>query len=304
MSETSTNGMLPAGQGAPNTTPADPKAPTGATNTNGQPSTGDSVKAAAQEAKRRLKIDDQEVDEDEVLKVYKERKGHQTAANKILQEGKAAKKQAEEFVAMMKDKGKLFDAIQKLGHDPRTLAEEYLAAQLEDDLLDPREKELKSAKSKLKQYEELEKAQKEAAIRKRDEALKAKFSKDYSDQFVEALKTSNLPATKAMVAEMAKYIHRAAGLKFQMTPQEAAQLVKEDIETAYKNLYGEADGETLVKLLGEQGLQKIRTHDTSRLKSPEAHLRTPTEQAEPSARVRSTGKRMTPQEWRAFNRAK
>ena len=93
---------------------------------NGQ-SSADAVKAAAQEAKRRLKIDDQEVDEDEVIKIYKDRKGHQQAANKILQEGKAARKQAEEFISMMKDKGSLMDAIKKLGHDPRRLAEEYLA---------------------------------------------------------------------------------------------------------------------------------------------------------------------------------
>jgi hypothetical protein len=205
---------------------------------------------------------------------------------------------------MMKDKQKLFDAIKKLGHDPRQLSEEFLAAQLEDELMDPREKELKETRSKLQKYEQWEKEQKEAAQKQREDALKAKYSKDYTDQFVEALKTTNLPPTKAMVGEMAKYIHRAAAMKFEMTAQEAAQLVKEDLENAYKNLYGEADADTLVRLLGEQGLQKIRQHDTSRLKSPEDNLRTPTDQKDPAQRVRNTGKRMTPQEWRAFNRGK
>lgn len=59
------------------------------------PAQGSAIKAAAAEAKRKLKIDDQEIDEDEVLKVYKERKGHQSAANKALQEGLKAKRQTE-----------------------------------------------------------------------------------------------------------------------------------------------------------------------------------------------------------------
>ncbi len=99
---------------------------------------------------------------------------------------------------------------------------------------------------------------------------------------------------------MAKYIHKAAGMKFEMTAKEAAQLVREDIEIAQRNLFGEADAETLIKLIGEQGLQKVRTFDTSRLKDPNANLRTP-EQGE--VRRRDSGaKRMTPQEWREYNR--
>lgn len=268
---------------------------------------GNAVKEAAREAIRKLKVQyqdgkEEEVDEDEVLKVYRDRKGHQSAANKLLQEGKAAKKQAETFVQMMKDKGQLFQAIQKLGHDPRQLAEEYLASQLQDEMMDPREREFKEAKLKIKKYEEIEKQQKEQEQKKRDDALKAKFSEDYSNQFVDALKASNIPANKATIAEMAKYIHRAASMNFEMTAAEAAKLVKEDIENAHRNIYGDADAETLVKLLGDQGLQKIRTYDTSRLKDPMANLKTPTEQTELKERVRSTGKRMSAREWRQFNR--
>ena len=65
----------------------------------------EAIKEAAQEAKRKLKIKyedrEEEVDEEEVLKVYKSRKSHQQAANKELQEGKAARKQAEEFLTLL-----------------------------------------------------------------------------------------------------------------------------------------------------------------------------------------------------------
>src|SRR5690242_14369187 len=92
-----------------NTVPAPDAQPSGNVGNAGDTGTTQAaVKEAAAEAKRRLKIDDQEVDEDEVIKVYKDRKGHQRVANKELQEGLKAKKQAEEFISMMKDKGKLF----------------------------------------------------------------------------------------------------------------------------------------------------------------------------------------------------
>lgn len=264
------------------------------------------IKEAAAEARRKLKIKneegaEEEIDEEEVVKVYRERKGHQKAASKILNEGKMAKKQAEEFISMMKDKQKLFDAIKKLGHDPRQLSEEYLASVLEEEMLDPREKELRDYKSKLQKYQDLEKQQKEEAQKRRDLEMKSKFAADYEKQFVDALKTTGLPPTKHMVAEMAKYIHRAAKMEFEMTAVEAAKLVKEDIETAHRNLYGEADAETLVKLIGEQGLQKVRTYDTSRLKDPNAQIKTPKEQGE-ITRKRESGRRMTPQEWREYNR--
>lgn len=291
----------PAANAVDTQNPADPKqAQAAATAANAV--TSETAKSAAAEAmrKHRLKVDGQEieVDDEELKRGY----SHQRAANKILQEGKAAKKQAEEFVKMMKDKGTLFDAIQKLGHDPRKLAEEYLAAQLEDEMLDPRDKELKSAKARLQQYEELEKRQKQELESKRDAEMKAKFSEEYTKQFTDALKESNLPATKETVAEMAKYISRSAKIGFQMTAQEAAKLVTEDIEERQRRLYSSADAETLIRLLGDQGLQKIRTYDTSRLKDPNANLVTPKEQGEIRPRTRSTAKRMTPQEWRELNR--
>lgn len=265
----------------------------------------DPIKEAAKEAtearKYKVKVDGQEleVDESELLRGY----SHQKAANKILQQGAAARKQAEEFIAMMKDPEKFWEVAKKIGHDPRKQAEEYLARQLEDELLDPRDRELKEAKMRLKQMEEMDRAQKEAMEAKRNEVLKQKYAKDYSDQFVTALQETGLPPTKPMVAEMAKYVSRAAKIGFKMTPNEAAQLVQEDIRIAHQRLVGDADGETLIRLLGDQVANKVRKYDTQRLKNPEQDLRTPSDQQDLRNRARPTsGKRMSPKEWREYNR--
>lgn len=262
----------------------------------------EAIKEAAAEAKRKLKIDDEEVDEDEVLKVYKSRKDHQRAANKELQEGKAAKKQALEFIEMMKSKEKLFEAIQKLGHDPRKLAEEYLVEQLQEENLDPRDKEFRDAKRKLQAYEDMERKQKEKAEKLHHEEMKTKFMKDYESQFISALNEVELPQTKAMVGEMAKYISRSAKIGFKMTPKEAAQLVREDIQKAQVSLIGNADGETLLKLLGEETANKILKARGSKVKQPQDYLATPKEQGERKPREQNT--RMSHKEWREYNRKK
>lgn len=269
----------------------------------GQPGVagGEGAKAAAREAIRlhKLKIDGQEieVDEDELKRGY----GHQKAANKALQEGLKAKKQAETFVKMMKDKAQLFETLKKLGHDPRVLAEEFLAGQLKREMMDPRDRELEDARARLKHHEDLDKKQKEMAAQQRDAQLKAKYSAEYTEQFVEALKSTGLPPTKDSVGDMAKYIARSAKIGFQMTAAEAAKLVREDIEVRQQKLYGESDAETLARLLGEKGLQKLRAYDAARLKDPNQHLKTPTDQGTVKRRGSQT-ERMTPQEWRKFNR--
>lgn len=263
----------------------------------------EAVKEAAQEAKRKLKIDNEEVDEDEVLKVYKARKSHQQAANKELQEGKTLRKQAEEFISMMRDPEKVKEVMTKLGYTKeqlRAMSEKILVAELEDEMLDPREKELRETKAKLKRHEDFERQQQEQIEQKRLQEMRDKYQKEFSEQFVSALKDSGLPPTKPMVAEMAKYISRSAKIGFKMTPQEAAQLVKEDITLAHQRLIGDTDGEMLIKLLGENVANKIRQYDTSKLKDPNQNLRTPQHQApQEDRRDRSAPKkRMTAQEWR------
>ncbi len=225
---------------------------------------GDIAKEATRKYKLKVDGEEVEVDETELKRGYT----HQRAANKILQEGKLARKQAEEFIAMMKDPKKIWEAALKLGHDPRKLSEEYLGSILEDEMMDPKDKELRDTKKKLSDLEDMDKAEKKAKEDKLHADLKEKFAKEYSDQFVKALQDTQIPPTKEMVAEMAKYIQRSAAIGFKLSPDEAAKLVKEDLEVKLRRIIGESDGETLLKLLGDDVANKVRKFDTSRVKDP------------------------------------
>ncbi len=264
----------------------------------GNPTTG-----AAQEAMRKFKVrvDNQEleVDEAELLKGY----SHGKAASKRFQEGNKAKAQAEAFIKMMKDESSLFDTLRKLGHDPRALAEKYLAAQIEDDMMDPKDKEIKTYKQRVEEFEKAEAKRKSDAQAQEHDKLKAKYAKEFEAQFLDALKTSGLPQTKPMVAEMAKYIKRAADIGYQLVPADAAKLVREDEEARIQGVAGDTPAEILAKMLGEKNLQKLREYEAQRLKDPQANLRTPEDQTD-QRRQKEKSSRMTPQEWRAFNRGR
>lgn len=242
--------------------------------------------------KYRVKVlgEEREVDENELKRGY----SHQQAANKVYQEGQKLKKQAEEFLNMLKDPEKFYEVAQKLGHDPRNLSERYLVKKLEEEMLDPKERELRDYKAKW-----------EAVERERQEILTNKYKADFEKQFISALeKMPDVVADKETVGRMAGYIKRAADIGFKMTPEEAAILVKQDEEKKIRPRVSALDGDALIKFLGEDVVNKIRKYDTSRLKDPERMLKVSDHADSPIKRERNQQKvkRMTPAEWREFNR--
>lgn len=274
-----------------------------------QSNTPDPIKEAAEIAKEavkkyKVKVDgnDVEVDEAELLRGY----AHNKAANKAFQEGSRARKQAEEFITMMKDPAKFYEVAAKMGHDPRGLAEKYLAEQLKKEMMDPRERELMEAKSKLSAYEEAKRKHEEALRQQYHEQQVKKLGEEYSQKFVAALKETGLPPTKQMVAEMAKYISQTSKIGLTITPLEAANMVLDDVRQAQRRLIGDADAETLLKLFGDDVANKIRAYDVNKLKTPSQVLKQPTkeEQGEIERNRSSSNKRMTPKEWAEFKRRK
>jgi hypothetical protein len=264
-------------------------------------SSKEAVKEAVAEAKRRLKIDDEEVDEEEVIKTYRERKGHQQAANKKLQEGTLLRKQAEEFVGMLKDPEKFWEVARKMGHEPRTMAEKVLVKHLEEEMMTPEQKAQRQRDFELAQFK-AEKEARERTEKERDaQILRDRFAQDYTQQFTQALKETNLPPTKQTVAAMARYIGEATKINFKMTAQEAAKLVKEDMMEAQRRLIGETDGEMLIKLLGDDVANKIRKWDTGRLRDPNPPRVSAEDQGKPREK-RVVHKRMSAKEWREYNR--
>lgn len=308
--------MEAQGQATPNQTQTQAQDPNAAKNPAaagpaGQENQGqgqNAVKDAAKEAMRKLKIkyDDnreEELDESEAIRIVRERKQHQREANKKMQEGLAARKQAEQFIEMMKDKGNLFEAIKKLGHDPRKLSEEFLAEQLQYEMLDPKEKELREVKSKLAEKEAREKEAEERAKLEKEAKLNKALEEKFAKEFKEVIENSSLEVSKQTIGKMAGYIRRAAEIGYGITPAEAAKLVEQDEERLHAAAFANKPIETIIKYLGEDGVRKVREYQSSQLKRPEDNLNTPPP-SDPMPRDRSGTTRMTRAQWRQYNRSR
>lgn len=260
---------------------------------------GNPISDAANEVlkKYRVKVDGQdlEVDEKELLRGY----SHQKAANKILQEGKAKAKEAESLLSQLKEGKGVFDLLKTLGHDPRKMTEEYLSEQLKYEMLDEREKALIEKDKKLKEYEERDKKAEEEKRKAIEDAAMKKYSQQYSEEIVSALKESSIPQNKDSVQRIAKYLAQSAKFKIQMTAQEAVKLVEQDLLDVQSRIYKDMSAEQLLKFLGEDGFQKIRSYDVQKIRTPEQNLSTPNEQGDINKKKRGP---WSMQEWRAYNR--
>ena len=257
-------------------------------------------------AKHKVKIDGEikEVDYEELLKGY----SHQQAANKKMQEATKTQERSLRIIEQLKDEGTLFEAIRELGHDPRGLSERYLAEIIQHEMLDPKDRELKEAKQKIKEYEDQKRFQKEEQETRTHAEMEKRFSEDYTKQFISALEGTELPATKEVIGRMAYYIKLAADLKnYEMSAKEAMDLVRKEYQTTYRSVLASADGENLIRMLGDDVANKVRKYDTSRIKDPNRYMQTPEANTNRDNSERS-GKRNrnetpTAKSWKAFNRS-
>lgn len=236
---------------------------------------------------------DAEVDEQELITAYQVRK----ASDERFREGNLRKKQAEEFVNLLRTNPMKVLNNPSLGLDMRKLAEDYLIQQMEEESMTPEQRELKEAKSKLQQFEEEKKrieTEREAAVA---QELRQRHTENYTKDITSALETSGLPRTEHTVKRMAYYMHQALLKGYDLSAADVADLVKQDYINEQKALFGGLDGEMLLKLLGDDVANKIRKHDVSKIKNIEKQLSRPNQPAQEGA-TKTPSKKISKEEWK------
>lgn len=246
---------------------------------------GEAVKSepkSEQPTKHKVKIDGQEaeVSLDELIAGYSKAKASHDRFQQAAQERKIAeqlKKEAEEAKARLKTNP--WDVLKELEADPRALAEEYLIKQLEYDAMTPeqrtameeskrKDRERQELEEKIRKYEEREKAEKEAQEAKEIQEKTQHFVKEIETSMLEALQSSALPKTHAMVAKVADKMLEAHSYGIDMHPSQAVRLVEEELKVLKKAFLEDLDADKLADFLGEEQLKKIRKRDVEKLKNP------------------------------------
>lgn len=238
---------------------------------------------------------DMEVSEDELISGYQTRK----ASDEKFREASMSKKQAEEFIHLLRTNPRKVLSNPDLGIDVRKFAEEFLVEQMEEEMMDPRDRELRDARKQLQEIEDEKKRVKDESEASQAAELREQYSQEYQTSIVDALQSSGLPKSEHTVKRMAYYMHQGLKRGMNLGAKDVVSLVKQDYIDEQKSLYSNLDGDMLLELLGSDVANKIRKHDISKVKGQKKEPKYPEKQPEASAPRKKKSKKITKEQWKA-----
>lgn len=226
--------------------------------------------APVQPSKRKYKYkaDGQEFEEELDESEIGRRLSLSKAAYKRMEEASKTQKQAEQFVKMLQeDPMRILSNPQVMGNEKfRELAENFLAKQLEDQMLSPEQKQQREMQERLKKYEDAEKEQKTKAEQEQMLKLQEHYQQDYEQKIIKGLQSQNLPKTAKTVRRMAELMAKSAEHGIDLQPEHLAELVKADYVNEMREMFGSTEGDVLLNLLGDEVGNKIRKADLAKLR--------------------------------------
>lgn len=226
---------------------------------------------------------EESVDEETLIREYQKAK----AGDERLAKATALEKQMNQFVTQLRENPAAILSDPRLGVNKQALAEAILREQIETELEDPKDREAKTLREKLKAYEEREENEKRTTKETAEKAERAeavsKAQARLQDTFEKAMEQSvlskNPETAAATIRDMALYYRMARQQGHDVTPEELAAHVE---RKQLSNLHAAAStlsGEELVSFLGAEVVKKIRAHDLGQL---EAKIGKPSTQANDS----------------------
>lgn len=270
--------------------------PTNAAPTQGNPAQTPATQPTPAAAARMLKLtidgQDLEMPESEVIAMAQKGK----SADKRFQEAAAARREAEQVVNFLKSNPK--EAFKKLGIDVRKFSEDTLLEMIQHDQMTPEQKKAQENENELRRYRDTEKQAQERAHAEALARQEQEYMQSYDATFVKALTESGLPKTPYTVKRMAELTLIATRKGLDLEPSQLAKLVREDYESEMKAMYGQADGDALLELLGKDAVKKLSKAQLSKYKATRSNTGQfkPKDDSKPAPGTNPTAA------WRAFQR--
>ena len=222
-----------------------------------------------------------------------------TEAHAIKSQAMKAEQDAREILAYIKENPRAALSDPRLGVNVRKFAEEYLAQELQKEMMDPKDRELQDAKAErdrllAKEKERAEAAEKEAEEKKINERA-ARLKDALATKINAVLKDSSLPANERTVAKIAYYMQQAIAKDIPLDIEEIRDQVTEDFKADFGHVLKSARPEQIVSIIGEGKLKELRQWDNERITGKK---RKPEEEKGTLARTRAQMKKKfkTPEE--------
>lgn len=175
-----------------------------------------------------------------------------------------------------------FELLKALGKDPRALTEDYLAKQLEYELMSDEQRQWMIEK---KELEELRAERKRA----QEEQEQAKFqqeamavSQQIDAEMTAAFKESKLPRHKFFVQQVAASMLDAAKQGQVLNPKDAVVRVEKAFTSYLPEILQGLPPEKLVEILGSGARKKLREFELSQVGAKQAQTKSPAKAASDS----------------------
>jgi hypothetical protein len=218
-------------------------------------------------------------------------------ADQRFQEAAQMRKQAEAALGRLKDPAQFIEALQDpaLGLTKEQIREAmeawYAREFIEPEKLTPAEKKLREAEEKLKKYDKENQEREAKKLKDEQDAQTANARKEIQTQIIEALESSDLPRTNFTIRRLAYWMSRNRDMGFDAPTSVLVERVRNDYNTNLREMVQSSDGETLIKLLGNDIVTKLRKYDLEQLRKTRGGG-APTPPADPAAPVTPSGERV------------
>lgn len=262
-----------------NETPASTPTPTGQDLTPGEKAT-----AEAKKYKFKLNIkgqeEDAEYDEQSLIKELQKSR----AASKIREEAARDRDLARQETAQIAQEREQFKQVIEALKNPQTARqllrqigtplEDLSRAELEEFVqlqqMSPEQRELHELRNWKQQQQQQVEQQRQQQAHKEYEAQVQAAQEQFSSRIVGAMQKLGLTETDARASgeiaqRLAFKLEQSLNAGWDMTPDELAEELMQDMQEQHRALYGKLPGEKIFKLWGEEGLKKAQEFATQRV---------------------------------------
>jgi len=262
---------------------------------------------AAQEAVKRHKFQyedgtSEEVDEAEVLKIYKERKQHTKGAEAKMKEAAEKRNQVDDFLRNVKNDPRAL--FKHLGLDDRKWASDIMTEYMEDEMMDPTAKEKRDMQRKLEELQNKEKEREAGEKKKVEEERRKQFNDEVDRELSTVLKEGGVPNNEFTAARILYYFQYAMNNGWDHLPvnqilKEIVPVVKKDWKNEVQTILTSYDDDTLLDILGDALTEKTNKAYLNKYKKKEAEKKEKPAEKKAAPAEKKT-KYMSRDEWRAM----
>lgn len=221
-----------------------------------------------------LKIDGETFEEKLPFEISEE---HAEWMTKQLQKGRAGDKRFQQYSQLESEVGKFIQRLKddpeaalsdpSIGVDVKKLAASVVEKEIKKSQLSPAEREKLELQEELKKLKDSQKKEKEESEKREfDRTYQAEYARIEGDM-VKALESNDMPKSSGAIKRMANYMLTAANNGINLTVEEIAPIVKQEMYEEFQALLAAFDEDKAENFIGKDIINKLRKKNISKAKA-------------------------------------